>query len=94
MISGIRASVVYKISKIAFDPRWSNRDKQKFLAWCSTAQHLGWNEGRAIRVAEALVFESKLHGIVWPDQSGLYEDMACIKDYLSLGNNMSPSSTT
>jgi len=48
------------------------------LGWCAVAQHLGWNEGRAFQAAEAIVMETKHHGIVWP-QSALTDDMETLK---------------
>ena len=86
-VSGIRGSTVYQIQKRPLDPRWSNRDLQMALAWCSVGQHLGWSDNRAFQAAEALVMAKKCHGIVWP-QSALTEDIAI------LSNSIYPSETT
>jgi hypothetical protein len=75
LVTGFRAGVLYTIRARAFDPRWSNRDIQRFCAWCATAQHIGWEEARAIRVAEALVLRQRLEALVWPEGSGLEADM-------------------
>lgn len=77
-ISGIRGSQIYTVEKRPLDPRWSNRDLQLTLGWCAVAQHLGWNEDRAFQAAEALVMETKLHRIKWPESS-LTEDMEILK---------------
>ena len=77
-VSGIRGTQIYTIEKRPLDPRWSNRDLQVTLGWCALAQHLGWNEDRAFQAAEALVMETKLHRIQWPESS-LTEDMKTLK---------------
>ena len=76
LVSGLRAGTLYTICRPAFDPRWSPRDVQRFLAWCATAQHLGWEEPRAVRTAESIVMRQKLEGIVWPEGAELESDVA------------------
>jgi len=77
-ISGVRGTQIYTVTQRPLDPRWSKRDLQMALGWCAVAQHLGWNEGRAFQAAEAIVMETKHHGIVWP-QSALTDDMETLK---------------
>lgn len=77
-VTGIRNGTLYTISKRPIDPRWSQRDLQKMLAWCATAQHFGFDDTRALQTAEALVMKSIYHGIVWPE-SRLTEDMRLLE---------------
>lgn len=78
-VTGRRLGRIYTIQARPLDPRWSGRDLQRALAWCATAQHLGWDERRAFQVAEALVMEKKLEGISWPESSPLLDDMETLK---------------
>jgi len=86
-ITGIRGERVYQIEKRPLDPRWSNRDLQMMLSWCSVGQHLGWSDSRAFQAAEAYVMSKKYEGLVWSNSS-LLEDMNI------LGDLSYPSETT
>lgn len=81
-VTGRRLGKIYTIQPRPVDPRWSGRDLQKALAWCATAQHLGWDERRAFQVAEALVMEKKLEGITWPYEGDLVQDMETLKHHV------------
>lgn len=80
LVTGLRAGTLYTIRQRSFDPRWSNRDIQRFCAWCATAQHLGWDDLRAAQTAEAIVMRQKLEGLVWPEGSGLEGDMMALQE--------------
>jgi hypothetical protein len=73
-IAGIRNDVLYKVQKRPLDPRWSQQDLQVLLAWCASAQALGWTEQRGFIVGEALVMKNKYHGIEWSNEA-LLADM-------------------
>jgi len=77
-IAGLRAGKLYTVKKRPLDPRWSQGQLQRMLAWCATGQHLGWDENRAFQAAEALVMKSLNHGIVW-SESSLTDDMRTLE---------------
>jgi len=79
-ITGIRGAKVYQIQERPLDPRWSNRDLQIMLSWCSIGQHLGWSDRRAFQAAEAYVMSIKYEGLVWPN-SPLAEDMKSLSEF-------------
>jgi hypothetical protein len=74
-VCGLRAGKLYSVSKRPLDPRWSSRDLQMALGLCATGLHLGWDENRAFQAAEGLVMKKMLHGISWPAESRLLDDI-------------------
>lgn len=68
-VCGLRSGILYTIESRPLDPRWSKEDQMVLLGWCANALHLGWKEGRAFQVAEAIVMQSKLKGLQWPSVS-------------------------
>ena len=74
-VAGLRGGKLYTTNARPLDPRWSQRDLQRMLAWSATAQHLGWSEERAFQAAEALVMKTLYHGIRWPTGTTLVADM-------------------
>jgi hypothetical protein len=73
-IAGIRNDELYMAQKRPLDPRWSQQDVQVMLAWCASAQALGWTELRAFQAGEALVFKKRHHGLTWANEA-LLNDM-------------------
>ena len=74
-VAGLRSGKLYTAKIRPLDPRWSQRDLQRMLAWSATGQHLGWSEERAFQAAEALVMKTLYHGIRWPNGTQLVADM-------------------
>jgi len=74
-VAGLRSGKLYTAKIRPLDPRWSQRDLQRMLAWSATGQHLGWSEERAFQAAEGLVMKSLYHGIRWPNCTQLVDDM-------------------
>lgn len=64
-VAGLRSGTLYTVKQRPLDPRWSKQDLHVLLGWCASAQALGWNEQRAFQTAEAIVMQSKNHGIKW-----------------------------
>lgn len=73
-VAGVRNDTLYTVEKRPLDPRWSQQDVQVMLAWCASAQALGWTEQRAFQAGEALVFRKRHHGLTWANQA-LLDDM-------------------
>jgi hypothetical protein len=82
-IAGLRNGVLYTIQEPPYDPRWSKSHIQKFLGICATGMSHGWNEQRAISVAEAFVFKQVLKGIQWMPGTSLSDDIAFIESLIS-----------